>query len=161
MIINYNTYNNNDNDTDDTNNNDRNVSGVGDDKAAAPKVLADFSPEGLIDPNCQGSIIRLGGALYLSNDDSAAARARMTVRRSVDDGRTWDAGLLVSPNGAIHTGYSQLAGWTAGDNRETLGLLFEDADYIAFTRWHTDGIPAAAGIAGYAGDSSEAYILVQ
>ena len=70
-----------------------NVSGVGDDEAAAPKVLADFSPKGLMDPVCQGSIIRLGSALYLSNDNSAAARAHLTVRRSVDDGRTWDAGL--------------------------------------------------------------------
>jgi len=75
-------------------------------------------PDGLVDANCQGSILNSGGTLYISNAADAHARAHMTVKSSSDQGATWSQGL------EVHSGpsaYSQLV--SLGDDR--LGLLFE------------------------------------
>merc|ERR1712113_398947 len=78
-------------------------------------------PEGLIDPNCQGSIINQAGTLYMSNANTNSSRTHMTVKKSTDQGKTWSAGTLVWSG---PSSYSQLVplGRTT-----TLGLLFEAA----------------------------------
>ena len=48
----------------------------------------------LVEPICQASLLSAGGKrLLFSNPASRTDRARMTVRLSEDDGRTWSAGL--------------------------------------------------------------------
>lgn len=95
-------------------------------------------PEGLQDPNCQGSIISLGNNLYLSNDNTTRGRTHITVKRSQDGGISWDSGKSIW-NGP--SGYSQLVGWSTG-NSNMLGLFFELGDKgtyerIGFTTWES------------------------
>jgi hypothetical protein len=52
-------------------------------------------PEGLIDANCQGSIINSGGTLYTSNAADTHGRAHMTIKSSRDMGATWSSGVEV------------------------------------------------------------------
>merc|ERR1711871_1372238 len=68
-------------------------------------------PDGLIDPGCQGSILRSGSALYVSNANSTTARSNMTVKRSHDNGVSWDQGRLVWSG---PSGYSQLVELSEG-----------------------------------------------
>jgi len=90
-------------------------------------------PAGLIDPNCQGSLVSLRqtadrGAfadhLFLSNDNTTSGRSHITVKRSVDAGASWDSGHLVW---AGPSGYSSLAVWEHedGSGRHWMGLFFE------------------------------------
>lgn len=74
-------------------------------------------------PGCQGSVHRHAGRLYASNPATSTrglrGRTHMTVRRSDDGGRSWNASERL-----VHAGpsaYSQLV--SLGDNR--LGVLFE------------------------------------
>lgn len=76
-------------------------------------------PAGLSDAGCQGSVINERGTLYLSNAADARARAHLTVKRSVDRGASWSAGVDVHPGPAA---YSQLVGLGAGRG---VGVLFE------------------------------------
>eukprot|EP01062_Namystynia_karyoxenos_P053888 TRINITY_DN438_c0_g1_i1.p1 TRINITY_DN438_c0_g1~~TRINITY_DN438_c0_g1_i1.p1 ORF type:complete len:499 (+),score=155.31 TRINITY_DN438_c0_g1_i1:99-1499(+) len=50
----------------------------------------------LVDPVCQGSILRVGGAIYFSNPASKTSRTSGLVRRSDDDAQTWARALPVS-----------------------------------------------------------------
>lgn len=75
-------------------------------------------PHGLIDPGCQGSITNQNGTLYTSNDNTQKGRFMMTIKRSVDQGRSWSTGTLIHKG---PSGYSQLV--PMGD--KNLGLLFE------------------------------------
>lgn len=82
-------------------------------------------PKGLVDANCQGSIINAGGkALYTSNAADADARARMTIKRSADEGATWSDGVLVHKGPSA---YSQLV--SLGDR---IGCLFEAGKKSAY-----------------------------
>jgi len=75
-------------------------------------------PAGLVDANCQGSIVNSGtGSLYTSNAADGAARARMTIKRSEDHGASWSVGVVVH---AGPSAYSQLV--PLGDR---VGCLFE------------------------------------
>ncbi len=80
--------------------------------------------DALVEPTCQGSLIRYPGrgkrgtARLLFSNPASEKRARMTVRFSDDDGRTWKHAKL------IHEGpsaYSSLAVLKDG----TVGLLYE------------------------------------
>jgi len=89
-------------------------------------------PSGLIDPNCQGSLVSFGSVLYLSQDACLSNRHSLTVKRSVDNGHTWttDRILWAGPSG-----YSQLISWG-----RHIGVLFEHGDKvtperISFVRW--------------------------
>ena len=75
-------------------------------------------PNGLIDPDCQGSIIRSGDALYISNPNSTTSRSNMTVKRSIDNGQSWNHGTLIW---AGPSGYSQLVELS----HSKIGLIFE------------------------------------
>ena len=84
---------------------------------------ATFSPAAfdsrLIDPVCQGSIIRLGnGYLAFSNPVHATKRENGVVRFSWDEGRTWPISSSIEL-GSFQ--YSSLA--TLPDNR--VGVLYE------------------------------------
>jgi sialidase-1 len=93
----------------------------------------------LIEPACQGSLIRAGDALLFSNP-AAATRVNMTVRISRDEGRSWSGGQ------SLHAGpsaYSCLAALGAGQ----AACLFECGDKsaydeIRFLRFPVDWIAA-------------------
>lgn len=78
-------------------------------------------PPGLIDPGCQGSIVNAGGILHTSNANTTHSRSHMTVKTSVDQGKSWSRGVLVWSGPA---GYSQLVP-LSDQPGEPLGLLFE------------------------------------
>jgi sialidase-1 len=78
------------------------------------------SDPALIEPVCQASLIRFGKALLFSNP-ADTKRARMTVRLSRDDGRTWPVAKLIHAGPAA---YSSLAVLRDG----AIGLLYERGD---------------------------------
>ncbi len=100
----------------------------------------------LIDPGCNGSIIRFTDTrdgfnknrLLFSNAKMVEGRQNMTVRISYDEGKSWSAGKT------IYAGSSAYSSLTILDNGE-IGLLFEKDDYKenVFVRfslpWLTDG----------------------
>ena len=97
----------------------------------------------LTDPGCQGSLVNSGGVLHLSNANHKHSRHNMTVKTSVDGGRTWSSGV------SVHKGpsaYSQLV--VLNEKTQRLGLLFESGvhyynEMISFATVHAD-VPAAA-----------------
>ena len=93
-------------------------------------VPGEITYPGIIDPRCQGSIVNGGnGALYISNANSTTSRSNMVVRKSVDQGQSWDEGVLVFPGPAA---YSQLIPFSP--EHKKLGLLFETTNSdIVFT----------------------------
>ncbi|GGW36143.1 sialidase family protein [Arenibacter certesii] len=105
------------------------------------------SPEpGLIDPGCNGSIIRYTSIeqgfkknrLLFSNAKMAKGRENMTVRISYDEGKTWSEGKTIYTGGSA---YSSLTVLENGD----IGLFFEKDGYkenpfISFSlKWLTEG----------------------
>jgi sialidase-1 len=92
----------------------------------AGELLSNSCIANLQDPGCQGSMIFWQSALYLSNDNSGG-RDHLTVRRSQDEGKTWDAGVVVEYG---KSGYSQLVGFPGQQN--ILGVLYENDFGIAF-----------------------------
>jgi iduronate 2-sulfatase len=73
------------------------------------------------DPGCQGSIINGGGAdniLYTSNANDYTDRKNMTIKRSLNGGKSWDIFRNVWEG---PSGYSQLTVL----NENELGLIFE------------------------------------
>lgn len=93
-------------------------------------------PEGLIDSNCQGSLLSHGGALYLSNTASSL-RESLTVKRSDDVGYTWDVEQVIWYG---ISGYSQLVSLGL-----YMGLLFENGDNnrherISFAKWKISSV---------------------
>lgn len=99
------------------------------------KLLTDKTyPEGLVDPNCQGSIVTDydSSSIFLSNAASAHERMKMTVKRSRDGGVTWDDGVQ------IHWGpsaYSQLTVLNDGQQERSevqLGLIFEGGVFSTY-----------------------------
>merc|ERR1711871_1765610 len=62
--------------------------------SADGQLLSRFTPPELRDPNCQGSLLPMGNALYLSGDDTTSGRTHVTVKKSLDNGATWDNGRL-------------------------------------------------------------------
>lgn len=100
----------------------------------------------LIDPGCNGSIIRYTSIedgfkknrLLFSNAKMKKGRTNMTVRVSYDEGKTWTEGKTIYKGGAA---YSSLTVLKNGD----IGLFFEKDDYtenvfVSFSlKWLTDG----------------------
>lgn len=82
----------------------------------------------LIEPVCQASLIRVRfptadkSGLILFSNPASTKRKKMVVRLSEDDGRTWTASLLVTPDSAA---YSSLAEMGDGE----IGLLYERDGY--------------------------------
>lgn len=100
----------------------------------------------LIDPGCNGSIIRYTSVkdgfeknrLLFSNAKMKKGRKNMTVRISYDEGLTWSKGKTIYPGGSA---YSSL---TVLENGE-IGLVFEkdshkENPFVSFSlEWLTDG----------------------
>ncbi len=86
--------------------------------------------EQLIDPGCNGSIIRYTSIvdgykknrLLFSNAKMKKGRKNMTVRVSYDEGKTWTDGRTIYTGGSA---YSSLTVLENGD----IGLFFEQDDY--------------------------------
>ncbi len=95
----------------------------------------------LIDPGCNGSIIRYTTVedgykkdrLLFANAKSEEGRKNMTVRVSYDEGETWSSGKTIYPG---KSAYSSLTILENGD----IGLLFEKDDYQenVFVRFSLD-----------------------
>ena len=75
----------------------------------------------LVDPMCNAQLMRVGRHLVFSNCRSIFRR-NLFVRASADEGRTWNEGVCISPDGA---GYSDITVLPNGD----LGVLYEGVDY--------------------------------
>lgn len=102
--------------------------------------------EQLVDPGCNGSIIRYTSIedgykknrLLFSNANSAKGRVNMTVRVSYDEGETWTEGRTIYEGGSA---YSSLTILENGD----IAVFFEQDDYtknpfVSFSlKWLTDG----------------------
>lgn len=100
----------------------------------------------LIDPGCNGSIIRYTSIedgykknrLLFSNAKMEKGRKNMTVRVSYDEGITWTEGKTIYPGGSA---YSDMTILENGD----IGLFFEKDGYkenpfVSFSlKWLTDG----------------------
>lgn len=100
----------------------------------------------LIDPGCNGSIIRYTSVedgfnknrLLFSNAKMTKGRENMTVRISYDEGKTWSEGKTIYAGGSA---YSSLTILKNGD----IGLFFEQDDYtknpfVSFSlEWLTNG----------------------
>lgn len=110
----------------------------------------------LIDPGCNGSIIRLSSVaadgsgrnrLLFANAKSAESRENMTVRISYDEGMSWSAGKTIYSGGSA---YSSLTVLENGD----VGLMFEKDNYtenvfVSFTLdWLTDGADSMVAMPG-------------
>lgn len=76
----------------------------------------------LIDPICQGSILRdkQSKSIFFSNPHSGKLRVNMTIQRSDDDAKTWTKKYIVGPN--REAAYSSL---TNTAEKDTIGLLWE------------------------------------
>eukprot|EP01062_Namystynia_karyoxenos_P053893 TRINITY_DN438_c0_g2_i1.p1 TRINITY_DN438_c0_g2~~TRINITY_DN438_c0_g2_i1.p1 ORF type:complete len:421 (+),score=110.34 TRINITY_DN438_c0_g2_i1:111-1265(+) len=75
----------------------------------------------LIDPVCQGSVLRVGNSIYFANPGSTSSRTTGVVRRSDDDAQTWPKSLAIT-NATQGYAYSCL---TQVPQRRSLGLLYE------------------------------------
>ena len=74
---------------------------------------------GVTDPNCQGSLVQSGGALWLSSIRSKSSRSHLHVSRSMDHGRTWVSAREIRAGPAA---YSQLVPLDAGGTEAPGGL---------------------------------------
>lgn len=94
----------------------------------------------LPDPTCMASVIRHPhGELIFSNPADAKQRQRLTIRSSLDGGRTWSRGRLLDPGGAMYSCLTVLA-----DGR--IGLLYESVDTggLVFARFPLDWVQEGA-----------------
>ena len=84
-----------------------------------------------IDCKCQGSILSIGGAVFLSNAASATERINMTIKKSTDNGKNWKGQYTVYEG---NSGYSDIVELSdsqiaiiseGGEKRYTDGLAFK------------------------------------
>lgn len=86
---------------------------------------------GVTEPTCMASLIRgPQGDLLFSNPNHPQKRVALTVRRSKDEGKSWDEGRVLEPNGAMYSCMSVLR-----DGR--IGILYESdaAEGLVFARF--------------------------
>ncbi|TNJ66646.1 exo-alpha-sialidase [Paenibacillus hemerocallicola] len=83
--------------------------------------------EALVDPVCQGSVLRLADGPMLLSNLASTKRNKLTARLSADGGRTWDEGLLLRSGPAA---YSDLAQTEDG----TVLCLYECGDERPYER---------------------------
>lgn len=86
------------------------------------------------DPTCMASLVRHpNGLLLFSNPNSAKKRVALTVRTSMDDGKTWSDGRLLDPRPCAYSCLTVLK-----DGR--IGVLYEcgdqsDTETLTFARF--------------------------
>jgi sialidase-1 len=89
---------------------------------------APFDAAGLVEPVCQGSILRHDGAkLLLFSNPAAKTRTNLTVKASADDGKTWRE--LVG----LHAGPSAYSNLVAIDGHQA-GCLYERGEKRAYEK---------------------------
>lgn len=83
----------------------------------------------LADPGCNASLLRKGDTLLFSNPDHKKERKNLTIRMSIDNGKTWMAGTVIH---AGNSAYSTMTLLATGE----VGILYERNDYseLVFTR---------------------------
>merc|ERR1712224_1091480 len=75
----------------------------------------------LISPVCQASILRVDGALFFSNPGTKKGRVLGTVRKSLDDGASWQDALHITD---AHTAFAYSC-LSRVPQSGMLGLLWE------------------------------------
>ncbi len=101
--------------------------------------------ETLIEPVCQGSLLWYDHEgrkpfLAFSNPASRESRARMTVRISEDEGRTWPLSVVVHDGPAAYSNLVVLPGgnlailFEAGEKTPYEGIAFRELSFGDFTR---------------------------
>jgi sialidase-1 len=86
--------------------------------------------DALVEPVCQASLIRLGkgkNAFLLFSNPAATTRVNMTVRISLDEGKTWSGSKTFHPGPSAYSNLVELDG-------ETAGLLFERGEADRYER---------------------------
>ncbi len=110
------------------------------------KTWSSHQDDSLLDPRCNGSIIRYTAKrdgydkdrLLFSNANSKKRRVNLTVRLSYDEGETWAVSKVLYPKGSA---YSSMTILKNGD----IAVFFEKDDYqknevvIFSLDWLTDG----------------------
>jgi sialidase-1 len=77
----------------------------------------------LISPVCQASLVTIEGSMYFSNPASKTSRVNITIRRSDNDGSSWNSQtFLAGPGGS--DGYSCLAAGDASAVDPTSGIKY-------------------------------------
>lgn len=101
---------------------------------SAPKI-----DEALIEPVCQGSLIRFGDgkqSILLFSNPAARTRVNMTVRLSRDGGKTW------SGSKQFHAGPSAYSNLVELDNKAA-GILYEHGETTPYERISFTRFPVA------------------
>ncbi len=83
------------------------------------------------DPTCMASLIRHpDGPLLFSNPNDTKQRISLTVRSSIDGGRSWSKGQMIDPGGAMYSCMTVL-------NDGRIGILYESVedDGLVFVRF--------------------------
>jgi len=94
---------------------------------------------GLTDENCQGSLLRAGGAHWLSHINSRWERAHLQIHRSTDGGRNWTEVRKVRQGAASYSQLIELGGAPRGGGGAAmgpgavrLGVLFEGGTWCPY-----------------------------
>lgn len=94
------------------------------------------------DPTCMASLLRHPhGELILANPNSTSRRVALTIRSSTDNGKTWSAGRLLDPAGAMYSCLTVLR-----DGR--LGVLYESGTEagLVFARFPLEWVQEGASV---------------
>lgn len=106
-------------------------------KDAGETWSAPVLDEALVEPVCQGSLLRFGkgaNAVLLFANPAAATRVNMTVRLSRDDGKSWAGSKVVHPGPSAYSNLVELDG-------RTVGLLYERGAASAYETIAFERIP--------------------
>lgn len=86
------------------------------------------------DPTCMASLLKYpNGPLLFSNPNHPKQRIALTVRFSIDDGKTWSDGRLLDPRGCMYSCMTVLK-----DGR--IGILYEVDNTLTFSRFPLEWI---------------------
>jgi sialidase-1 len=91
----------------------------------------------LVEPVCQGSLLRFGRKLLLFSNPASTKRENLTVRVSRDGGRSWYGAQVVHRGPAAYSNLVEM-------DRQTAGILYERGeasayDHISFERLTPSG----------------------
>ena len=97
-----------------------------------PASAPDIFDEELISPVCQSSVLLFQGSqdtlVLYSGPNSKTQRAKMTIKGSLDDGKTWPLEKEIYSGTAAYSDLVQI-------DEKTIGLFYErDNSGIYFTR---------------------------
>jgi sialidase-1 len=83
----------------------------------------------LIDPSCNAAILKLDeNTLLFSNANSIQGRVNLTLKKSVDSGKTWDQGKPIYSGGSAYSDMTLIS-------KNQVGIVFEKDNYskVVFT----------------------------